>query len=384
MNSKEITVGLLWHSITSDNLGVGALTIGQMALITEASRRLGFTCQFIVIGTTGGTAYNIKDFSIRETAEFTLTKFKSGNFKAITLMRRCDIVFDIGEGDSFADIYGLKRLFMQVLSKVLCVASGTTLVLSPQTIGPFKSRSGRLLGKLGLAVAKRVFVRDQLSLDYVRSLGYGHKASEVIDVAFALPYQTPQVPDSPRRFGINVSGLMMHTAGNFGFTLDYKALIGRVCELLLAQPDAEVYLVPHVICDAAEVEDDLRASQQLVRQYPGLKLAPRFTSPSEAKSFISGLDFLTGARMHACIAAISSGVPVVPMAYSRKFNGLFSSLNYPHVLDCLKQSTDEGVEMIAAAVANLSQLKNDVDRGRQLAAPKIQSYVDQIEGLLKS
>ena len=38
--------------------------------------------------------------------------------------------------------------------------------------------------------------------------------------------------------------------------------------------------------------------------------------------------------MHACIAAFSAGVPVVPMAYSRKFNGLFGTLGYKRVADC--------------------------------------------------
>jgi len=41
-----------------------------------------------------------------------------------------------------------------------------------------------------------------------------------------------------------------------------------------------------------------------------------------------------GARMHATIGAFSSGVPVVPMAYSRKFNGLFvDTLQYDAMVD---------------------------------------------------
>ena len=58
---KRLTVGLLWHSLTSDNLGVGALTIGQMVLISEAARRRGAEVSFIVIGTRGGTPYPVED-----------------------------------------------------------------------------------------------------------------------------------------------------------------------------------------------------------------------------------------------------------------------------------------------------------------------------------
>ena len=65
-------------------------------------------------------------------------------------------------------------------------------------------------------------------------------------------------------------------------------------------------------------------------RYPRAIVAPAFRTPVEAKSYIAGMDFFAGARMHACIAAVSSGVPVYPLAYSRKFNGLFvETLGYP-------------------------------------------------------
>lgn len=356
--------------------------MSQMAIIQDAAHRQGVDCKFVVIGTRGGTSYKIESFSVDSVAEFALRAFKKGDFSAIRMLRKCDIVFDIGEGDSFADIYGLKRLTMQVLSKALCRLFGVPLILSPQTIGPFNTRVGTLLGKIGLGAAKIVYCRDGLSAGYVESLGGGNKLRETVDVAFALPYSKPVANVATLRLGINVSGLMMHSSSDFGFSLDYKALIEKTCELMLAHPQAEVFLVPHVLCDTAEVEDDYRASQTIQRAFPALKIAPRFRSPSEAKSFISGLDFLTGARMHACIAAISSGVPVVPMAYSRKFNGLFSSVGYPHVLDCKKMSLEEGVALLAQSLNSLPQLKRDAENGRTIAMDKLKSYILDVEKMV--
>lgn len=37
-NNKQITVGLLWHSLSSDNLGVGALTESQIAICNAAAK----------------------------------------------------------------------------------------------------------------------------------------------------------------------------------------------------------------------------------------------------------------------------------------------------------------------------------------------------------
>ena len=62
-----------------------------------------------------------------------------------------------------------------------------------------------------------------------------------------------------------------------------------------------------------------------------------------AKSYISSLGAFTGARMHATIAAFSSGVPTVPFAYSKKFAGLYGSLGYDFIVDARELDTPEAV-----------------------------------------
>jgi colanic acid/amylovoran biosynthesis protein len=110
-------------------------------------------------------------------------------------------------------------------------------------------------------------------------------------------------------------------------------LVRKLVAHFVALPEVELHLVGHVIEPNMPVEDDLRVCRQLADEFPGCIVAPHFERPSEAKSYIASLDFFTGARMHACIAAFSAGVPVVPMAYSRKFNGLFGSLGYEAIAD---------------------------------------------------
>jgi len=384
---EPIVVGLLWHSLTSNNLGVGALTFGQMALVTEAAKRKGVDVSFAVIGTRGGTPYPVEEYAIAGSGEFALRAFKSGNFSALRLLQQSDIVLDIGEGDSFADIYGNKRLFIHVVAKGIARLLGKPLVLSPQTIGPFKSGVGKRLGGIGMSLARRIYARDHLSRAVLNDAGLAHKSQEVIDVAFALPFRKPtRTGDSRVRVGINVSGLLFSRGysgkNEFGLTVDYPVLIERICRELAQRSDLDVYLVPHVISDDILAEDDLRASQTLVEAIPGLKLAPRFGSPIEAKSFISSLDFFTGARMHACIAAFSSGVPVIPMAYSRKFNGLFNSLGYPFVIDCLIATTDEAHRGFTDAFERRAELSAAVDAGNLVAGKKLALYVDELSELL--
>ena len=70
------------------------------------------------------------------------------------------------------------------------------------------------------------------------------------------------------------------------------------------------------------------------------------------------MNFFVGARMHACIAAFSSGVPTVPMAYSRKFTGLFTeTLGYNCLCDMREQDEDLICENVLSFCKDRNHLK---------------------------
>jgi polysaccharide pyruvyl transferase WcaK-like protein len=84
--------------------------------------------------------------------------------------------------------------------------------------------------------------------------------------------------------------------------------------------------------------------------------------------------------MHACIAAFSSGVPTVPISYSRKFIGLFESLGYPLVADCKTESEDQILEKIRSGFHQRETLKALVRTAVATADRKLLAY----EALLKT
>src|SRR3546814_5142573 len=61
---------------------------------------------------------------------------------------------------------------------------------------------------------------------------------------------------------------------------------------------------------------------------------------------MSSLDYLVAGRMHACIAAFSSGTPVMPVAYSRKFSGLFGTLGYDFLLPVRGMDTQAALDFL--------------------------------------
>jgi polysaccharide pyruvyl transferase WcaK-like protein len=345
-----ITVGLLFHSAKNDNLGVGALTVSEVVIIRALARMRGLDVHIIVLDSFDPRP------SCVEGTDITVLSLRPMRqpWNAFRVLRQCDLVIDIGGGDSFADIYGWKRFAKMHVMKSLAHLLGKPLVLAPQTIGPFSSRMRRAIAARSIARSALVVTRDRMSTDAVRDMGVDRRVIEASDVALRLPF-TPPAPrptGNPVRIGLNVSGLLMsggYTRANmFGLRVDYGQLMRAIIAAFRQHPDdCEIHLVPHVIgWQRGGVEDDYQASLDLAAAFPGVLVAPAFATPSEAKSYIAGLDFFMGARMHACIAAFSAGVPVVPMAYSRKFAGLFGTLGYNHTVDC----TADDVETILASV----------------------------------
>ncbi|NJS37728.1 MAG: polysaccharide pyruvyl transferase family protein [Rhodobacteraceae bacterium] len=289
-------------------------------------------------------------------------------------------MIDIGAGDSFADIYGSGRLVRMFVMKFLTHLARTPLVMAPQTIGPFTKGWSKVLAKLTMRLSAVVATRDALSTRAAREMGVTRPVIEASDLALVLPYTPPGPrPDGPPRVGINVSGLLMgggYTGKNeLGIALDYPGLARDLIRHFQGI-ECEVHLVAHVIVRAGRMtgEDDYRACAALAAEFPGTVLAPAFGSPSEAKSYIAGMDFFMGARMHACIAAFSSGVPVVPMAYSRKFEGLFGSLGYTRTVDCTREDGQAILAKIAAAYDDRATVASEGAAALARGRTKLQAY----------
>jgi len=388
MSKQDVTVGLLWHSMNSDNLGVGALTMSNIAIVEEIAAELGINIRFKVLGWTDPKPhYETRDAI--EVVNLRMKDFLPFAGKLSKVVKDCDMVIDIGGGDSFTDIYGVHRIGTLLGSKFLVWMGGVPLILAPQTIGPFDKWWSRPLARWMMNRTKAVVTRDAISTKFAQEMNLKMPLLQATDVAMRLPYEAGPRADGPKRVGINVSGLLInggYTKDNqFGLTVDYPALVRDIIRDIQARGDWELHLVGHVLTDIEWllVEDDHRANLKLAEEFEGLVVAPKFTTPSEAKSYIAGLDAFMGARMHACIAAFSSGVPVVPMAYSRKFAGLFGSIGYDRTVDCTTGTNDDLFATITQGFADRATLKSEAEAALARGREKLGLYEAAVKQLMR-
>ena len=316
----------------------------------------------------------------------------------IAALESVDFAGDVRGGDSFSDIYGLKGFFQGFLVAWTVLLVKGTMVQFPQTYGPYKSPLARCLAGYLLRRSCVVIARDKESQRLAQELvGSTREVWLSPDVAFSLepvrpeeieldpPLATCHLPLATRPIGLNVSGLMYnggYTRNNmFGLKLDYPAFLPTLVAALLREHTGELWLVPHTYGGRPDsVEDDPTACQQVRAALPPelrerVRLVAGEYDCHELKYIIGQCDFFIGSRMHACIAALSQGVPSVGVAYSKKFAGVFGSVGMGEwVVDARQVSTDQAV----ARVLELLRIRHALAEGLRQRSQDARAQLPEI------
>ncbi len=385
-------IGLISHLIRDYNLGCSALAISNIALMDKMFEYNKVKVEYVVILAETKESIDLKEFTNLD--GYTKNSYSYRTYprlkpvlknpfliRKITVFDDLDYVIDLCGGDGYTDNYGLIRLLAESLPVYICKRKHTATVFAPQTIGPFHTFPGKIIAKFILNMLDTIFVRDIASMECCKSLGLEKKSKRVIDVAFALPYKENILNNGKFNIGINVSGLLYNGGYNydnyFKLSFSYRDFIHKLIEMLLSESKIQIHLIPHVIEKGEGVDDDYLICKKIKTQYPNCILPDEFKTASEAKSYISGMDLFTGARMHSTIGAISSGVAVIPIAYSRKFNGLYDTLEYPYFIDAKAEITvDDALKQFSNYLNRIDELKSGVMKAGIIYARDLEQYMN--------
>ena len=380
-------IALFWHNYPSENLGVGALTASNIQLIKDNIK--DDNLEFVCIGTMPEAMEKLKTLHPNITyIQGSLKRMLNPVYfiKVLKEIRSCDMALDLGEGDSFSDIYGVKRFITQSIPKLMALLLNIPLIFSPQTIGPFNKKFITKLAAFLLNRSAGIFPRDEKSKDAVTAILNNDNIPviQTSDLAFSLSFDSTK--KEVNHVGINISGLLYnggYTGNNeFGLAGNYQELNENII-VFFKSKNWKVTLLPHVITDRYPIEDDYIVCERLALKY-GVLCSPKFTTPSEAKSYISRFSLFIGSRMHATIGAVSAGVPTIPLAYSRKFKGLFDSINYPFVLDLRSDSNEVVMSYIQSSISHefLEKMEASALLANKQANSSLQVYADFLNSQL--
>lgn len=210
----------------------------------------------------------------------------------------------------------------------------------PQSIGPLKRGWERkLLGSI-FGRARRVYLRDQISLRLAEEIGLPDALiSYAPDPAFALPGENPsEALDLLSRYGYlndgsNIGATIISPMGRF---LDRQALenyyltFASLLEQMTAELPARVFLFNQVTGPTAQ-EDDRRAVekvlQKVTRGASQIHWVNEILAPAMLKACYGQMQLFIGSRLHSGIFALSMGVPTVFIGYLTKTRGVMEALN---------------------------------------------------------
>ena len=375
-------IGLVFFDPYSINKGTAALSYSMLNILDEIAEEHNIEHEYVFLE-PANPPYGLVDNNLRimgkEIPIEILRVYPNSSVKQ-KIVRfiyyrqhlkslKIDCAFDIGEGDSYSDIYGEDRFNLFDVVKRMYIKRKIPYFILPQTLGPFKGKHIVERARNTLNQCSVIYARDNKTKAVMEDLLPNKKLYVMPDLAFYLPYVKQQFNNNKIKVGFNVSGLLWYggyTRDNqFELKTDYRTLVKKVIEYFVEIPDVELHLIPHVLHDKNTLDNDWPISLDLYTEYRnrGVKISQFFMTPIEAKSYISGMDFFVGARLHATIAAFSSGVPVCPTAYSRKFTGLYNdTYGYNSVADLMNMSTEQAFEMIIETYATRKVKKDCIDQ----------------------
>jgi colanic acid/amylovoran biosynthesis protein len=243
-------------------------------------------------------------------------------------------------GDTLTDDYGPLSLASHLVSVLFAVLFRKPVVLLGHTIGPFGNLA--CVAKAILNQVNLIILREEVSQEYLRTMGILRPTIYVTtDLAFNL-----HAPDTETVEGIMLSeGIVGNTqivgvslseiAARFvkdpkdptAKKLKYIDIMAQMIDYLIDRFDVDVVLIPTVL--GPRTNDDRvisRTVRMKIKHQKRVRLIANEHTPEEIKGIVGRCEVFIGARMHACIAALSGGVPTIALAYGQKFSGVIGRM----------------------------------------------------------
>ncbi|MBW6464226.1 MAG: polysaccharide pyruvyl transferase family protein [Firmicutes bacterium] len=240
-----------------------------------------------------------------------------------------DAVLAIG-GDNYSLDYRIPSPVMG-LDK-LAMDMGKPVILWGASVGPFEREPAFVPAIVKhLARMKTIAVRETVSYGYLTEALGLKNVSLIADPAFNLQKEEidlkPFWPEAGVEgvLGLNVSPLIeRYKRAGQSLIDETVAFVNHV----VIEKGMGVLLVPHVtaLAGADDSKSDYGYMNRLISRCSDLgdriRLVPDCYNAAQLKYIIGNLRYFIGARTHATIAAMSSRIPTVSIAYSVKAQGI--------------------------------------------------------------
>jgi len=253
--------------------------------------------------------------------------------KAFTAILSADLI--ILKGGSYIYSYGgLKQslfLYRMLFTTLLSIFLKKKIIVLGHSIGPVVGILPMKLAKFCLKRSNKIVVREKISYDFVvQTLGIKEEKVELLpDIAFYWHKplsgleRKDQVQKVFEKEGIKYSDLSKPRIGitvrEWNFPLqenpeklfkNYTNTIAEVIDALFLNYGGEVFIMPHALADKT-IGEEIATRARYKKPF----VLKGDYSTDVLRAIYGEMDLFIGTRTHSCIFALSSGVPVINIAY---------------------------------------------------------------------
>lgn len=255
--------------------------------------------------------------------------------------RRLDVMLDCS-GYGYGDMWSLYRMGVRARYFAALKRQGTTVAMLPQAFGPFEKPEIRDAMRSILEQCDLVFARDEESRRHLAGLGIDRlgKIPVAPDVTHLLDGEPPaDREDWFRRIAIVPNTRMLDRTSDTvrnGY-IDFLARAVRSVK----KHGLEPVLLIHE-------DNDLPLVRQLSAT-PGCECPIFHDDALHLKGMLGAVRGVVASRYHACVSALSQGVPTIGTSWNHKYDALFDEYGCADLL----LSPDGAPELLDTALARL-------------------------------
>ena len=284
---------------------------------------------------------------------------------------QANIIFDLS-GDDLREETGFRGFFYQSYAALLGILMGKNMAICSSSIGPFKTRRGKLLAKFILNRMKVISVRESLSKEYLEKLGIKKQIYLVPDMGLLMPPAPLEAVrkillnegidiDNRPLIGISVNETMMRILRLHKLEHKYNEfiiLMARIVDYVIEKFNSYVVFIPHCVAPYGDDRVCAKNIYKIIKNKDRVKLINTEYSPEELKAIIGQCDIFIGARMHSCIAAASMNVPFIAIVYNERRKDVMKMFGLEeYICNVTIASFDEMKTKIEDILANREKVK---------------------------
>ena len=200
---------------------------------------------------------------------------------------------------------------------------GMKYIFLPQAFGPFSRPDDVKNIKEAIEASYLKFSRDRISQKYLNDIG--------VDIPLGEDFTSTVVTETsgtPAGLFIVPNSNMLRGKMNWSKERYFDTILDVVKTFSNECPEP-IYVMNH------EGESDLEACEELVELVLSNGIICTLSEPEsalEAKQALSNARLVFSSRYHACISALSSGVPCIGTSWSHKYEELYRDYAVPELL----------------------------------------------------